>query len=180
MPLARRLIMKPIKKSVSLNFSAILLATFFMACISNLAIAEEGYNALNGVKQVNAVFDVTVGDPNRANVVFWAVRDVYANENVRALPEPPQVAVVFHGPAVNLLSSDRSEFDESEMAAVDEFKDMVRQMKKDGVTLEVCLYAAKVLGIDPDTIMPEVDQVGNGFVSVAGYQSQGYSLITIN
>ena len=52
-------------------------------------------------------------------------------------------------------------------------------MKKEGVKLEVCIYAVKVLGLDPATIMPEIDQVGNGFISVAGYQAQGYTVVTI-
>jgi intracellular sulfur oxidation DsrE/DsrF family protein len=53
-------------------------------------------------------------------------------------------------------------------------------MKKAGVKLEVCLYAVKALNVDPDTIMPEVDKVGNGFISVVGYQAQGYSVVTID
>lgn len=170
--------MKLIKKSVFLHFSSILLAVLLVAWLSSPVNAVE-YQALNGIKQVNAVFDVTLGDPKTANIVFWAVRNVYDNKSVRALPEPPRVAVVFHGEAVKLISSDREGIDASERAAVNEFTDMVRQMKKDGVKLEICLYAAKVLGIDPATIMPEVDHVGNGFVSVVGYQAQGYSLVTI-
>ena len=46
--------------------------------------------------------------------------------------------------------------------------------------IEVCDYALKVMGVDPATILPEVDHVGNGFISIAGYQAQGYSTITIN
>ncbi len=53
-------------------------------------------------------------------------------------------------------------------------------MKNDGVKLEVCLYALKVLGVDPKTILPEVDKVGNGFISVVGYQAKGYSVVTID
>ena len=52
-------------------------------------------------------------------------------------------------------------------------------MKNDGLTLEVCLYAAKVLGVDKATIMPEIDRVDNGFVSVVGYQMQDYAVVRI-
>jgi len=52
-------------------------------------------------------------------------------------------------------------------------------LKKDGAKLDVCDYALKVMGVDPATIMPEVDHVGNGFVSVVGYQAQGYSVVRI-
>jgi len=29
-------------------------------------------------------------------------------------------------------------------------------------------------------VLPEINHVGNGFISIAGYQAQGYSTITIN
>jgi len=35
------------------------------------------------------------------------------------------------------------------------------------------MYPVKVPGIDPATLMPEIDQVGNGFISVPGYQAEG-------
>lgn len=160
-------------------FFAITLISFFSLFIAMPAASDE-YAALDGVKDVKAVFDFTLGDPKTANVVFWAVRNVYENESVRALPEPPHIVVVFHGAAVKLISSDTEGFNDSDKAAVDEFKETVRQMKKDGVTFEICLYAAKVLGVDPASIMAEVDRVENGFVSVVGYQAQGYSVVTID
>lgn len=160
-------------------FFAIMVATFTIALTAGPAAAEE-YAALAGVQQVKAVFDVSVGSPQTANVVFWAVKNVYEDESVRALPKQPQVAVVFHGPAVKLISTDHRDFKDSDKEALAEFANMIRQMKKDGVKIEVCLYALKVLGVDPATILPEVDKVGNGFISVVGYQAQGYSVVTID
>ena len=160
-------------------FFAIMVATFTIALIATPATSGE-YAALDGVKQVKAVFDVSLGSPQISNIVFWAVKNVYEDESVRALSKPPQVAVVFHGPAVKLISTNNKDFNDSDKEALDDFANMIRQMKKDGVKLEVCLYALKVLGVDSATIIPEVDKVGNGFISVVGYQAQGYSVVTIN
>jgi len=77
------------------------------------------------------------------------------------------VAVVFHGPAVEMISSNRDGVSGEEKKSLDEFAESVRQMKQDGVKMEVCLYAAKVLGVDPESILTENDHVGNGFISVA-------------
>jgi len=161
------------------HFFAIMVVTFTIALIASPAASNE-YAALDGVKQVKAVFDVSLGSPKMANIVFWAVKNVYEDESVRALSKPPQVTVMFHGPAVKLISTNQKDFKDSDKEALDEFANMIRQMKKDGVKLEVCLYALKVLGVDPATIMPEVDKVGNGFISVVGYQAQGYSVVTID
>ena len=170
--------MKSIKNIAVYRILPILFALLFLVFLTTPVIAGD-YAALKGVNGVNTVFDVSQGSPKVANIVFWAVKDVYQNESVRALPNPPRTVVVFHGPAVKLISSERKWFKPEEVAEVDKFADTIRQMKKDGVTFELCDYAAKVMGVDPATIMPEIDHVGNGFVSVAGYQAQGYSVVRI-
>lgn len=171
--------MKHMNKSLLQNLFAILIMFVFLT-LQVFPAAAGGYdNALKDVKGVKVVFDVSLGNPTFANAVFWAVRNAYQDEAVSTLPEKPQVAIVFHGPVVKLLSSDRSGFDTKDYGEIDKFQDTLRQMKKEGVKLEVCLYAAKVLGVDPATIMPEIDQVDNGFISVAGYQAQGYAVVTI-
>jgi uncharacterized protein len=156
------------------------LVTLIMITLTAPTTASGEYDALDGVKRIKAVFDVSLESPQAANVVFGAVKNVYEDQNVRSLPEQPQVAVVFHGPAVKLISTNHEGFDDADKAALSEFANMVRQMKNDGVKLEVCSYALEVLGVDPATVLPEVEKVGNGFISVVGYQSQGYSVVTIN
>jgi intracellular sulfur oxidation DsrE/DsrF family protein len=155
------------------------IATLFIALPATPALSGE-YPALDGIDGVKAVFDVTAASPRAAYGTFRAARHVYQDENVRALATPPKVAVVFHGAAVKLISTDWSEFPESEHKNLKQFTDLLRQMKKEGVTLEVCLYAAKGQGVDPAEIMEEVDHVANGFISVIGYQHQGYAVVTID
>jgi intracellular sulfur oxidation DsrE/DsrF family protein len=156
----------------------ILLAVLFVAVVAGSAMSNE-YKALNGVNKLKAVFEVSLGSPKMAPLVFWAVRNAYDAEAVKSLPEKPEVVVVFHGPVVKLITSNREGFSAEEATALDQFAEMIRQMKAEGVRFEVCLYAAKVLGVDPTTILPEIDQVGNGFISVIGYQQQGYAVVRI-
>ena len=73
----------------------------------------------------------------------------------------------------NLNPEDRQGIGDLDRAAVHESSALVRQMKQEGVNLAICLYAAKALDIDPAAMLSEVDHVGNGFVSVAGYEAQG-------
>ena len=144
------------------------------------SILAEGYdNALKGVSSYDAVYEVTQGDPKVANIIFWAIKNSYEASEVKALSKEPNIAVVFHGSAVKLLTSDDTLFTGDEWAEVEKFQKTLREMKKDGVALEICLYAAKVMGVDKDTVLPEIDRVGNGFVSVIGYQMQGYAVVRI-
>ncbi len=143
------------------------------------ASAEEYENALKDVEQVKAVFDVSSQSATFANAVFWAVENVYKDETVNALPEPPEAVVVFHGAAVKLLSSDTANHEGQDPAEVAKFQEQLAKMRDDGVELEVCAYALKVLGVDPETVIPAVAIVPNGFVSVVGYQAQGYQVVRI-
>jgi intracellular sulfur oxidation DsrE/DsrF family protein len=161
------------------RFHAIVATLLLTALVAIPAMSDE-YPALKGVKGVKTVFDVSQGSPQVANVVFWAIRNVHDDKSTRSLSEPPQVAVVFHGPAVKMISTDRNGFKDTDNEALDQFAKTIQEMKSAGVRLEVCDYALKVMGVDPATILPEVDHVGNGFISIAGYQAQGYSTITIN
>lgn len=166
-------------KRIVRRLSILLGAMFIVAQVALPAMSGE-YPALNGVTGVKTVFDVTQGSPQTANIVFWAVKNVNDDQSVRSLSEPPKVAVVFHGPAVKMISTDRNGFKDSDNEALDTFANTIREMKAEGVRFEVCGYALKVMGIDPSTVLPEVDLVPNGFISIAGYQAQGYSLITVN
>lgn len=43
--------------------------------------------------------------------------------------------------------------------------------------MEVCAVATRVFGVDNDAILPGMHVVGDGFVSLIGWQSQGYKLV---
>lgn len=57
--------------------------------------------------------------------------------------------------------------------------DIISGMSKAGIRVEVCLYAAKVFGVEPASILPEIQRVGNGWISEIGYQTRGYSLVPV-
>lgn len=161
------------------SFAFILCQVFLFVLFASPAAAGGYDNALKNVKGIKAIFNYSQGSPGVSNAIFWAVKNVYEDQTTKALPEKPQLAIVFHGPAVKLISMDRSNFKKEDYGEIEKFHEMIRQLKKDGVKLEVCLYAAKVMKVDPATILPEIDRVGNGFISVIGYQAQGYSVITV-
>lgn len=157
----------------------LLLLTVSLVLVAAPVLAGGYDSALHNVKKFNALFEFSQGNPKGANLVMWAVRNSYQVDEVKAMPENPSVVVVFHGPVVKLLSSNRAPFNDSEWDEVEKFQRTIREMKLEGVKFEVCQYAAKLLGVDTNTIIPQVDQVGNGFVSVVGYQQQGYSVVRI-
>lgn len=159
------------------------LTLIFLAILSILTFSPAeaaGYDkALQSVNDYKAVYEFSQGDPKIANLVFWAVKNSYEVDEVKGLAGKKEIVVVFHGPVVKLLSTNKAPFNAAEWAEVEKFHETIREMKKDGVKFEVCLYAVKVFGVDETAIIPEIDKVGNGFVSVIGYQMQDYAVVRV-
>lgn len=155
---------------------AVIVFSITVLAFSPIQATAGEYAALNGVKGLDSVFDFSLGSAKIATLVFPAILDVHQNQEVRALPAPPRSVIVFHGKAVMLLSTDRKGVAKEELEYYDKVADFIRKAKKAGIKMEVCMYAVKVLGVDPATLMPEIDRVGNGFISVLGYQAQGYAV----
>jgi len=141
-------------------------------------VLPQDYDALEGVKGLNTVFDYGHASPEEALIIFPAIREVYQSKSVTSLPTPPSVIIVFHDAAVKFLTTERNGSKE-ENATRDKIAEVIRQFENDGVKMEVCMYAIKVFGVNPDTIMPEIEKVENGWVAVSGYQTKGYSLIAV-
>ena len=83
------------------------------------------------------------------------------------------------GPAVKLLAQDNEGLSAEDQEAVDRIAATISAMARDGIRLQYCLFAASVQGVDPESVLPEINPVGNGWISLIGYQAKGYSLVPI-
>ncbi len=81
--------MKTDNKISRLNTTLLFTLLTCLLTINNVHAA--GYKALEDVQQLRVVFDVSAGSPQGANNVFWAVRNLYQDEEVVALPRKTQV-----------------------------------------------------------------------------------------
>jgi intracellular sulfur oxidation DsrE/DsrF family protein len=100
-------------------------------------------------------------------------------KDLAATEKNPVFAVVFIGPSVKLISKNREGFTPEDQKSLDEIAKTISAMSKDGIKLEICLVAAQILNVDPASVLPEIKRVENGWVSVIGYQAQGYSLVPL-
>jgi intracellular sulfur oxidation DsrE/DsrF family protein len=80
---------------------------------------------------------------------------------------------------VRLLSTNKDGFPSEEHEIIDNIADIITAMAKDGIKMEICLYATKAFGIESDSILPELEQILNGWLSVIGYQAKHYSLLQL-
>jgi len=141
-------------------------------------VFAETYNGLKGVKAVKAVWDVRVASPKVASIHLGLMHKTFKDSSINTLAEKPEFVIIFMGHAVKLISKDRKGFSPEDQQYLDKIADIISAMEKDGIKLEVCVAAANLLGVVTASLFPEIEQVGNGWISAIGYQLNGYALIS--
>lgn len=158
------------------------LCIFFMICMlvatAGNAFSQE-YSAMKGLKSIKAVFDFELGNPQSALIHLQVIDKTFNDKNMQKSGKKPSIVVVFIGPSVKLVSKNKSGFNADEQKVIDEVAKTLSKMAKEGIKFEICLIAAKFMGVDPSTILPEVKQVGNGWISLIAYESAGYALVPV-
>jgi len=147
-----------------------------LLCVASGTSGEE-YKSMKGLKSVKAVFDERISNPQSAAFHLKIIHQTY--KEFAAMKKNSVFVVVFTGPSVKLMSKNKEGFSSEEQKSLDEIANTISAMSKDGINLEMCLVAAKVFNVDPSSVLPEIKTVGNGWISIIGYQAQGYSLVPV-
>lgn len=147
-----------------------------LLCVVSTVSGEE-YKPMKGIKSAKAVFDERESNPKSAALHLTIVHQTY--KELAAMKKNPVFVLVFIGPSVKLISKNREGFSPEDQKSLDEIANTISAMSKDGINLEICLVAAKVFNVDPVSVLPEIKRVGNGWISMIGYQAQGYSLVLV-
>lgn len=137
------------------------------------------YASLEGVKDIKVVFDVRGKNVKPITLQLDLIHKTYYDANIRGITNKPEVAVVFGGGAVKLISKTHDGYTDGEKMLLGLIQDKLAEMERDGIRIEVCLFAADVHGVDPTTIPEFIHRVDNGWISVLGYQQKGYSLVAV-
>jgi len=134
--------------------------------------------ALGDLKTGKSVFLVDIGEPKKLNFYLEVIQGTYKGMKNQGVE--PDFILVFIGPSVKYLSTSSSEGTELVADGIlMEIESNVEALAALGVRQEVCAVATRVLGIDNKTLLPGLTLVGDGFISLIGYQSQGYHLVPV-
>ncbi|MCG7963136.1 MAG: DsrE family protein, partial [Candidatus Thiodiazotropha taylori] len=92
----------------------------------------------------------------------------------------PNMVLVFIGETVRYLSTKPD--DTLEMEFGDDLKSIAETAKileQKGVRMEVCAIANRVFKVENEDVLPQMEVVGDGFISLIGWQTQGHKLVPI-
>ena len=155
---------------------------FFLLLVSNVIQAEQSVindqAALGDLKVGKGVFLVDIGEAKKLNFYLEVIQGTYKGMKEQGVE--PEFMLVFIGPSVKYLSTSPSPETEQEAGGVLlEIESNVEALAALGVKQEVCAVATRVFGIDNKTLLAGLTPVGDGFISLIGYQSQGYHLVPV-
>ncbi len=165
------------KKSKSTIASLI----FLIGLLSTTAVdfASQESDALKGLKSIKAIFDFRTGNLKATAVMLDAIHETYKGKDIATVTNKPEFMVVFLGPSVKLITNVREGVSPEDHKMLDAVRDRISAMAKDGIKLEICLFAARMFGVDPATVYSNIKQIENGVISLIGYQAKGFSLVPI-
>jgi intracellular sulfur oxidation DsrE/DsrF family protein len=134
--------------------------------------------ALRGVKEGKGVFLIDFSDPRKTAFYLEIIKGTHAGlarQNVK-----PDFVIVYIGPTVRFLST--APDGELELEHGDTLKaiaERVKELERLGVRQEICAIATKAFKAPDEAVLPGLTLIGDGFISLIGWQSQGYKLIPL-
>jgi intracellular sulfur oxidation DsrE/DsrF family protein len=149
-----------------------------LAAANAFAAPAATVKSLSGLKQVKIVVDVNVGSPKMLLSRMDLLDKTY--RQLAAAGMKPVVVVAFRGGASLFITKGDGYVAEDEKGAKLEMKSWIERFKQEGFTIEQCSIAAGFLNINLKDFLPQVEVVENGYVSLIGYQQQGYAYLPMD
>jgi len=145
--------------------------------IATATAAPDDRDALNGVKTGKVIFDVNMAEAEKMTLYLRVIRETV--DDLRRQGVTPDVILAFRGLSVRLVSTDREQMPLEDFPHLDTIADQLADLRAQGVRMEACSVATRLFNIDNATLLDGIKPVGNTFVSLTGYQAQGYANIPI-
>jgi intracellular sulfur oxidation DsrE/DsrF family protein len=161
------------KKRLILVISVLLLASGVSA-----APAEEKVNALQGLTSVRIVCDMNVGEPKLLLKRMELLDTTY--RQIAATGVKTTVVVAFRGKASFFVTKGDGYVPADAKVTKVKVRSWIERFKKNGFIIEQCAIAAEMLDIDLEDFLPQMEIVENGYVSLIGYQQQGYAFLPMD
>jgi intracellular sulfur oxidation DsrE/DsrF family protein len=133
--------------------------------------------ALQGLKEVKLAFDVTADDARRLTSVLDVIEETRVSLAKQGVT--PHIVVTFRGPATKLVQTDQTLMKPEDRAQAEAIAAKIKALSTAaGIdSVEQCSIAVRGAGTKPENVVPGIKVVGNGWISLAAYQSKGYAYI---
>ena len=155
------------------------LVVFFVLLPSLLFAGNpDNHVALADLKSVNIICDVNVGEPHLLLTRLELIDETYSQ--LLDASVTPTVVVAIRGEASRYITRDNQYVLPQHVDTKKAIQTIVAQFQRNGIRLEQCAIAARARHIDPADLLPGVELVKNGYISIVAYQARGYALLPMD
>ncbi|MHB1085249.1 MAG: DsrE family protein [Thiobacillus sp.] len=135
--------------------------------------------ALSGLSEVKVIFDITTGDAKKLLSRLSLIEET--RDNIRQQGATPRIVLAFRGPASLFIQKNQDRVKIEDLETMEKIQEKVKAMSKDkSYQLAQCAVANRYLKVKNEDTIPEVEVVGNSFVSMAAFQNKGYAYLPID
>jgi intracellular sulfur oxidation DsrE/DsrF family protein len=131
--------------------------------------------ALSGLTEGKGIFVLSSNDPETAADYLGVIK--FTHQSMKEQKVQPDFIVVVIGPAVRFMTTEPSVELNGNKSALDAIATSVRELAKIGVKMEICAFATDYFKVPNDKLLPELKLVGDGWISLIGYQNKGYGFV---
>lgn len=142
------------------------------------AAPPDNSRSLASLNNVGVVFDVNTGHPNKLLLRLKLIEETVTSISKEGVTT--DVVVAFRGGATLFMTRGDKYLPQEDMSHKIRIQTQVRRLKELGYRLEQCAVAARLLKVDLQDIIDEVSVVGNGYISMIGYQNRGYAFVPMD
>ena len=133
--------------------------------------------ALKGVEKGKVIFDINMIEAKKMTLYLMVINQTV--DDLKRQGVEPNVILAFRGLSVRLISKDREQMELTDFEHLDKIASQLADLQKKGVRMEACSVATRLFKVDNNSLLDGIKPVGNTFVSLTGYQAQGYANIPI-
>lgn len=141
------------------------------------ADAPDDSDALKGVTKGKVVFDINMAEAKKMTLYLSVIKQTV--EDLERQNVEPDVILAYRGLSVRLISKNREQMELTDYEYLDKIAAQLAELQQKGVRVEACSVATRLFKVDNQSLLDGIKPVGNTFVSLTGYQAQGYANIPI-
>jgi len=168
-------------KSISSYTLTLLIAVLMLAGVglplNSYGSETDDSIALQGLTEVRPIFDLNVGTPEELLFYLQVIEKTY--DSLIAQNQKVDSIVAIRGGAVRLVTTENWSFSEEDQKRLEDAAKLIAGLIKKGVRFEACSLALGLFKVDPTTLLPDIQAVGNTFISLIGYQAKGYVVVPV-
>ena len=157
---------------------ALMIFFFLFSTISTFSDEYANKRALNNISTAKTYFDVNMGIAKKLVTRLKLIDTTY--EQLTAAGVRPEFVVGFRGKATRFVTKGNDYVLEEDFAEKKKVHILVKRLQERGIPMEQCLIAAGFQYVAPEDILPEIELVQNGYISMIGYQIKGFAQVPMD